>query len=169
MAKPNITWGADRYWPWACFGALFLLALPLFPDPESDSPQYLKMAYGLIGEVPKPFSGRVLVPLAARMLARISHVDVESSFAIIAIFAYAALALTVRKLAGRLQIDGRLTALAWLLPLKRACESSSPSTSGRHLPAVLADHLPSGDFNLIALLFGLSANVVVYLIVRRRT
>jgi hypothetical protein len=121
MATPKRILGADRYWPWACFGALFLLALPLFPDPESDSPQYLKMAYGLIGEVPKPFSGRVLVPMAARTMARISHVDVESCFAIIALLAYALVAVTVCKLAGRLRIDGRLTALAWFLPLMLFC------------------------------------------------
>jgi hypothetical protein len=121
MARPNRTWGADRYWLWVCFAALFLLALPLFPDPESDSPQYLKMAYGLIGEVPKPFSGRVLVPLAARIMARISHVSVENCFALIALIAYAAIAVTVRALAGRLRIDGRLVGLAWFLPLMLFC------------------------------------------------
>jgi hypothetical protein len=88
------------------------------------------MAYGLIGEVPKPFSGRVLVPMAARTMARISHVDVERCFAVIAVIAYTAIAAAVCTLAGRLRVDGRLTALAWFLPLMQACEASSPLDLG---------------------------------------
>ena len=121
MATPNRILAAGRWWPLASFAALLLLALPLFPDPESDNPQYLAMAQGRIGEVPQPFAGRVLAPLAARLMASLARIDVESSFAIIAVLAYAAIAATVCRLGDRLQIDGRLAALSWCLPLMLFC------------------------------------------------
>jgi hypothetical protein len=105
-----------RSWSWLIlsFVAIFLLALPAIPDRLGDSGHYLNIAHGM--QVPKPFSNRILLPMAARTLSQLTHADVETCFLAIAVFIYVAILLVLGIFSDLLKMDRRLLAAIWIVP-----------------------------------------------------